>query len=102
MFTNRLLRRESVTINEGYQTSNFIYIKNVVDIIYKSIVVVSKTALCEQINVLTGQTLTIGELANVMIKKIGVKVDKKYQELPLGDPEHSNRATKKILGLLKS
>jgi UDP-glucose 4-epimerase len=101
-FVDRLLRRESITINGGYQTRDFIYVKDVVDIIFKSIVVASNTTLCEQINVLTGQSVTIDELANMLIKKIGVDVDKKYQGLPLGDPEQSNGTTKKMVGLLKA
>ena len=101
-FVDRLLRRKSITINGGYQTRDFIYVKDVVDIIFKSIVIVSNTALCEQINVLTGQSVTIDELANMLIKKIGADVDKKYQELPLGDPEQSNGTTKKMVGLLKA
>ena len=101
-FVDRLLRRESITINGGYQTRDFIYVKDVVDIIFKSIVVASNTALCEQINVLTGQSVTIDELANMLIKKIGVDVNKKYQKLPLGDPEQSNGTTKKMESLLKA
>ena len=101
-FVDRLLRRESITINGGYQTRDFIYVKDVVDIIFKSIVVASNTVLCEQINVLTGQSVTIDELANMLIKKIGVDVNKKYQELPLGDPEQSNGTTKKMVSLLKA
>jgi len=101
-FVDRLLRRESITINGGYQTRDFIYVKDVVDIIFKSIVIVSNTALCEQINVLTGQSVTIDELANILIKKIGVDVNKKYQELPLGDPGQSNGTTKKMVNLLKA
>ena len=101
-FVDRLLRRESITINGGYQTRDFIYVKDVVDIIFKSIVVASNTVLCEQINVLTGQHVTIEELANMLIKKIGVDADKKYQELPLGDPKQSNGTTKKMVVLLKA
>jgi len=36
-----------------------------------------------------------------LIKKIGVDVDKKYQELPLGDPKQSNGTIKKMADLLK-
>ena len=100
-FVDRLLRKESITINGGYQTRDFIYVKDVVDIIFKSILVVSNTTLCEQTNVLTGQSVTIDELANMLIKKIGVDVDKKYQELPLGDPKQSNGTIKKMADLLK-
>ena len=102
IFADRLLRRESITINGGYQTRDFIYVKDVVGIIFKSIVIVSNTALCEQINVLTGQSVTVDELANMLIKKIGVDVNKKYQELPVGDPEQSNGTTKKMVSQLKA
>jgi len=101
-FVDRLLRRESITINGGHQSRDFIYVNDVVDIIFKSIVVLSNTALCEQINVLTGQSVTIEELANMLIKKIGVDVIKEYQNLPLGDPERSKGTTKKMVGLLKA
>jgi UDP-glucose 4-epimerase len=100
-FIDSLLRKEAITINGGYQTRDFIYVKDVVDIIFKSILIVSKTSICEYSNVLTGRSITIDELANMLIKKIGVSVDKNYQKLPLGDPKQSNGTINKMVELLK-
>ena len=100
-FIDSLLRKEAITINGGNQTRDFIYVKDVVDIIFKSILTVSNTSICEHSNVLTGRSITINELANMLIKKIGVSVDKNYQKLPLGDPKQSNGTINKMVELLK-
>ena len=99
-FINRLLREDSLVINGGYQTRDFIYVKDVVDIIYRSVVLSSKSDICEQINVLTGKTTTIDKLADKLMKETKISVDKNYNLLPVGDPEKSNGTTEKMVELL--
>tara|TARA_B100000795_G_C22806825_1_gene445594 strand:+ start:6919 stop:7917 length:999 start_codon:yes stop_codon:yes gene_type:complete len=99
VFTDKLLKEKNITINGGYQTRDFIYVKNVVNIIYSAVNLASKNSICEVSNVLTGESITIDELAKKMIKIIDAKVEVKYQNLPLGDPEKSNGSSKKMTRL---
>jgi len=100
IFSDRLLRGNSITINGGYQSRDFIYVKDIVKAIDKSLVVVNREILCEQINILTGKSITVDNVANMLIDAVGVKVEKIYQELPAGDPEHSKGTTTKMQRLL--
>jgi len=100
IFIDRLLRSEKITINGGYQTRDFIYVKDAVETIYKSIVLAQNTVVCEQINVLTGKSVSIDELATMLMKKIAVNVEKEYSILPAGDPEGPEGTTEKMENLL--
>jgi UDP-glucose 4-epimerase len=100
IFSDRLLRGNSITINGGYQSRDFIFVKDIVKAIDKSLMVVNKEILCEQINILTGKSITVDNVANMLIDSVGVKVEKIYQELPAGDPEHSKGTTAKMQRLL--
>ena len=100
IFVDRLLRGESLTINGGFQTRDFIFVKDVIDMIYRSIVLSSTNSLCEQINILTGNTVSIDELATQLMKETNIIVDKNYNPLHVGDPEKSNGTTLKMIKLL--
>mgnify|MGYP003682605265 CR=1 FL=1 len=100
IFVDRLLREYPLIINGGYQTRDFIFVKDVIDIIYRSIMLSSKKPVCEQINVLTGNTVTIDELASQLMKETSKSVEKNYNPLPVGDPEKSNGTTEKMVELL--
>jgi nucleoside-diphosphate-sugar epimerase len=96
IFIDRLLNGESVTINGGYQTRDFIYVQDVIEIIYKAITVAKQNVVCEQINVLTGNSISVDLLLDILSEKIGYDVQKIYQDLPNGDPEESNGSTGKM------
>ena len=100
IFADQMLRGVNIKILGGYQTRDFIYVKDVVEAIYKSIVAAFNDVLCEQINVLTGQSVSIDDLAATLMKEVGVDVEKEYQDLPVGDPEKSNGTTDKMVCLL--
>ena len=63
IFADKLLKGQNITINGGYQTRDFIYVKDAVNIIYRAIVLASKNSICEASNVLTGKSVTIDKLA---------------------------------------
>ena len=100
IFVDRLLRSDKIIINGGYQTRDFIYVNDVVEAIYKSVVLAKNTVVCEQINILTGKSVSIDELATMLMKKIAVNVEKEYSILPAGDPEGSEGTTEKMENLL--
>lgn len=99
IFIDRLLKGKNITINGGYQTRDFIYVNDVVDIIFESITLSSKRQLCEQSNVLTGKSVSIDYLANILIKDIGLDIDINYQALSIGDPKKSSGSIKKMTEL---
>jgi UDP-glucose 4-epimerase len=100
IFIDRLINGQGIKINGGYQTRDFIYIKDVIDSIYKAINLASKVIVCNQVNVLTGKSISIDEIASILINEIGNKVDKDYRDLKVGDPKKSEGTTKKMQELL--
>lgn len=101
IFIDRLLKKKNLIINGGHQTRDFIYVEDVIDAIYKSINTVLNKSLCEFTNILTGNSLSIEQLANMLIKEVGIDVEKHYASLPPGDPEQSNGTTEKMVAILK-
>lgn len=99
IFADRMLKNQDITINGGYQTRDFVYVNDVVNVIYRAIKVTSEKTICEVSNVLTGESVTINYLADQMMNIVGGKVEKKYQDLPTGDPEQSDGTTQKMVSL---
>lgn len=86
IFVRKMLKRESIIINGGYQSRDFIYVKDVADIMLD---VADKLDAKENfptvLNIATGNIITIDELANKLQKLINF-VDKEYNELDASDP----------------
>ncbi|MDB0021061.1 NAD-dependent epimerase/dehydratase family protein [Candidatus Pseudothioglobus singularis] len=101
IFTDKLSRSESIIINGGYQTRDFIYVDDVVKSIYKSIVISKNAVICEQVNILTGASISIDLLADKLMKQMGSYVEKIYCDLPIDDPKVSNGTTIKMVNFLK-
>ena len=99
IFADRMLKGQDITISGGYQTRDFVYVNDVVDVIYRAVKVVSKKTICEVSNVLTGESVTINDLADQMMNIVGKKVRKEYQDLPIGDPKQSDGTTRKMASL---
>jgi UDP-glucose 4-epimerase len=100
IFVDRLLNGLGIKINGGFQTRDFIYIEDVVDSIYRAINIASKDIVCDQVNVLTGRSISIDEVANILIKEIGNNAVKEYYDLKAGDPKKSEGTTRKMQELL--
>jgi len=101
IFIDRLLGNKNIIINGGYQTRDFIYVEDVVKVIFKSVLIAKNTVLCEQVNVLTGRSISIDELANILMEEMAVNSEKEYNVLPEGDPKGSRGTIEKIQSLLK-
>ena len=99
IFADRMLEGREITINGGYQTRDFVYVKDVVNIIYQAITLASKSIICKVSNVLTGEPITIDHLSNQMMNIVGVNVNKIYQDLAEGDPEYSDGTVDKMVRL---
>ena len=100
IFADRLINGKSIVINGGHQTRDFVYVDDVINCLYRSLEVCLASSTCEQINVLTGSSVSIDELVFMLSKDLNVDVDKTYQDLPEGDPEQSNGTTDKMVRLL--
>lgn len=101
IFCDRLLRGENLTINGGYQTRDFIFVEDVVSVICKSVTIANNQAICEQINTLTGKSISVDNVADLLIKAVDIKVKKIFEDLPAGDPKRSNGTSSKIQTILK-
>jgi|LWDU01.1.fsa_nt_gi UDP-glucose 4-epimerase len=99
IFSDRLSKGKGITINGGHQTRDFIYVKDVVDIIYRAILLTLKNSICEVSNVLTGRSVTINDVAEQIMDIIDIRVNINYKSLGVGDPEQSNGSTKKMTKL---
>jgi UDP-glucose 4-epimerase len=100
IFSDRLLKGERIIINGGHQTRDFVYVGDVVKAIYESVKVCLESVVCEQVNVLTGRSISVDHLALLLGEEIKVVVDKIYKKLPDGDPEHSHGTTNKMVEIL--
>lgn len=89
IFANRILKGEPITINGGYQTRDFIYVNDIVRGIWNSYEYLLGHSVSTYSNLLTGNSISIDELANILISLAGKKVEKRYHKLPPGDPEKS-------------
>jgi len=101
IFADRLLDNKNIIINGGHQTRDFIYVQDVTETIYRAVNISSESQVCEISNVLTGDIVTIDDLADQMIDIIGAKVEKSYNPLPAGDPEQSDGTIEKMVELFK-
>ena len=102
IFSDRMLKGQGIVINGGHQTRDFVFVKDVVNTIYQAIALASNKTVCEVSNVLTGRSVTINFLADKMMDIIDVEVDKKYNNLSLGDPEKSEGAVVKMVKLFSN
>ena len=100
IFIDRILKQNSISINGGKQTRDFIFVDDITAAIYKSIIIVVSEQVCEKVNVLTGKTTSIDQLANIISKIINYEPEKKYFLMDKADPMSSNGTTIKMKNLL--
>lgn len=96
IFADRILKGEPITINGGYQTRDFIAVKDIVRGLWNSYEYLLENSVSTYSNLLTGNSISIDELANILISLAGNKVEKRYQKLPPGDPEKSLGTTDRM------
>ena len=89
IFTRRLLKNEEVFVNGGYQVRDFIFVKDICDVLYLSMIELRNKRRCKVFNVGTGNSTSINELLNMLLKIIKSTSKINYRELPLGDPKFS-------------
>ena len=99
IFVKRILNNKKITINGGSQTRDFIYINDVVKLIYKSAVILKNKKLCDTVNILSGKSINIEDLSELIMRIIGNSPKKIYKPLLKGDPEKSDGTIFKLKNL---
>ena len=90
IFIYKMLNNLPVTINGGFQTRDFIFVKNVVDVMKKSMNKIQKKTLCKNFNLGTGESVTIDVLYNLIKKIIGANPKLIRKKLEKYDPKKSS------------
>ena len=101
IFMKKMKKNNSVTINGGYQTRDFIFIDDVVKILIFSMQKIQKYNKCKIINVGTGRSISINYLYKVMKEKLKSKSKFKKKRLDKFDPKKSSCNVKNLLIFLK-
>ena len=100
IFIRQVILGEQVTVNGGYQTRDFVYVKNAVEVALKSMQLLHAHPLCDAVNVCTGESITIDDLLQHIVRLIGNIPEVVYRGLPPGDPEVSSGTCEKMVRLL--
>lgn len=101
VFIDRFIKNLPVFINGGYQTRDFIYVKDIVRVLIKSMEFANSQKGYDFINVGTGLSTTVDELYDKLSFIFNYKPKKIYKPLPLGDPDKSSGTFNKLIGILK-
>jgi UDP-glucose 4-epimerase len=89
IFVDRIKKGMPITINGGYQTRDFIFVRDVVQCIYKSYQYLLVNNLAIISNVLTGKSISINELVENLSLLMDKEPERIYQPLSQGDPVSS-------------
>tara|TARA_B100000315_G_scaffold151845_1_gene140657 strand:+ start:2135 stop:3061 length:927 start_codon:yes stop_codon:yes gene_type:complete len=100
IFIDRLMQEKPVTVNGGYQTRDFIYVKDTAEVMIQSMKYLFDKKSCEVLNVGTGRSITIDQLLVMLADIIKVQPEVILKELPPGDPEQSRGTYEKLKKIL--
>jgi UDP-glucose 4-epimerase len=99
IFKSRARAGEDITIyGDGGQTRDFVHVSDVV----RANVAAMEHGDGEVFNVATGMSVTIKELAEIIVEGVGSDVDIVYEDDRAGDVRHSRADVKKIAGWWRS
>ena len=101
IFIDNLLNNSSVTVNGGYQTRDFIFVKDVVDVLVMSMIKLHNRKMYNVFNLGSGNSININELLDNISKILKINPNIIFKKLPAGDPEVSKGNFKKIEESLK-
>jgi len=99
IFVKQVINEETVTVNGGHQTRDFVYVGDVVKVICKSMGILLKKNICERVNVCTGRSVTINALLEKIVDILGKSPEIAYKLLPPGDPDKSAGTHEKMCGV---
>ena len=96
IFINRMLKKLPVIINGGFQTRDFVYVEDVVDVMLMSMQKIQKQKNCQIFNLGTGRSVKIDFLFKLIKKNIGTNPKIIRRKLDNFDPKKSFGTYKKI------
>ena len=85
-----------LTIFGGKQTRDFVYVADVAKVIFSAVQHCISEVSCDKINVLTGTSISINELSDVIINITKSQVGKRFSPMSVGDPLMSIGSTDKF------
>jgi UDP-glucose 4-epimerase len=99
VFIHNFIHKEKVFINGGYQTRDFIFVKDVVNTLVTSMNSLSATR-CFCVNVGTGRPVSIDFLFEKLTKLFNYRPAVEYRPLDKSDPVRSDGVFKNLLKIL--
>ena len=100
IFINRMLKKLPVRINGGYQTRDFVYVSDVINIMLKSMNKIQQRRYCQIFNVGAGRSVKIDYLFKIIKKITGSNSKIIRHKLDKFDPKKSYGTYKKIYKFL--
>ena len=101
VFIERFLNGLPIQINGGYQTRDFIYVKDVVNVLILSMHHLFNNNTVDFINVGTGNSISVKQLYDKLTALMDYEPELIYKPLPEGDPEKSSGTFNKLNKILK-
>ena len=95
-----MLKNLPITINGGFQTRDFIYIDDVIDVMKKSMEKIQKKTIYKSFNLGTGRSVKIDVLFNLIKKIIGANPQLIKKRLEKYDSIKSSGTFKKLNNFL--
>ena len=95
-----MLKKLPVIINGGFQTRDFIYVQDVIDIMIKSMNKLQKQGHFNIFNLGTGRSVKIEALFNIIKKNLGANPKIIRKKLERFDPRKSSGTYKKLFNFL--
>ena len=102
IFVDRILKQQPVQINGGYQTRDFVYVKDVCEVMIKAMTKLQNDSFCSVLNVGTGISCTIDDLLLTIQQIMNATPEVIRKNLPKGDPERSSGNYEKLEKFLQT
>ena len=90
IFIDRLMQNKPVTVNGGYQTRDFIFVDDIIEVMLRSMKYLLNNRSCDVFNVGTGVSVTIDQLLKIVSEIIKIEPEVITKELPQSDPIKSS------------
>jgi len=100
IFIYRMLNKLPITVNGGYQTRDFVFVDDVIEIMKKSMVKIQNKKICKNFNLGSGRSIKIDFLYNLIKKIIRANPKLIRKKLQKYDPKKSSGTFKKINSFL--
>ena len=100
IFINRMLKKLPVVINGGFQTRDFVYVEDVVDVMLMSMKKIQKQKTFQTFNFGTGRSVKIDFLFKLIKKNLGASPKIVRRKLDKFDPKKSSGTFNKLFKFL--